>query len=151
MSSLNIMNDNLKCLICPYKAPRIERLRCHMQVTHQGLRVACKLCDHTFTNSSNLNKHTRNKHDGVKFSCKYCERVYTENQTLNRHIDIEHMNKEREIFSCAECKKEFLSKFYLLRHIKTHRGISLYALPAATVFFYLSQKELKAVRTEAEV
>ena len=117
------MNDNLKCLICHYKAPRIERLRCHMQVTHQGLRVACKLCDHTFTNSSNLNKHTRNKHDGVKFSCKYCERVYTENQTLNRHIDIEHMNKEREIFSCAECKKEFLSKFNFLRHIKIHQGI----------------------------
>ena len=118
------MDDSLKCLLCHYRAPRIERLRCHMQVTHQGLRLACKLCDHTSTESSNLKRHIERVHDGLNYPCDYCEKVYAFQYSLKKHIDVEHMNKEREIYSCTECKKEFLSKDSHSQHIQTHQGVS---------------------------
>ena len=117
------MDEQLKCNVCPYKAPRMQRLKRHIQVTHQGLRVACKLCNHTSTDTSNLNRHVQTVHDGVKFSCQYCGKVYVDKYQLYRHAEIAHMNKERPIYCCAECPKEYFSKESLSSHIKTHQGI----------------------------
>ena len=119
------MDEKLKCNICPYIAPRIERLKHHIQVTHQGLRVACKLCDHTSTETSNLNKHVQMVHNGVKYPCQYCGKVYVYRYRLKEHIENKHMNKERQVYSCTECTNEYLSKKAFSDHMKTHQeGIS---------------------------
>ena len=72
------MIEKLECLKCPYIAPRIERLRSHIKVQHQGLRVACQLCPYTATESSNLNRHIASVHDNVRYECEHCQKVYTE-------------------------------------------------------------------------
>ena len=119
------MEDKLRCNICPYKAPRIVRLKRHIQVTHQGLRVACKLCNHTATDTSNLNRHVQTVHDGLTYPCQYCGKVYVDKYNVKRHAENEHMNKERQIYSCEECPKKYLSKAAFSEHMKTHQdGIS---------------------------
>ena len=130
--SREIMNDKLKCLLCPYIAPRLVRLRSHMEVTHQGLRVACNLCDHTSTDSSNLKRHIEKIHEGVRYSCDNCEKTYVVKRDLSRHIDIQHMNKEREIFTCSKCNNDLLSKESLAQHSKTHEGFHMHVTNVIT-------------------
>ena len=117
------MVDKLKCSECPYIAPRIERLRCHIRVQHQGLRLACKLCHYTATESSNLNRHIASVHDHVKYECDYCQKVYKEKNKLKHHIDYQHEKKERKKYSCADCDKTWTSKSSFSSHIKVHQGV----------------------------
>ena len=116
--------EKLTCLKCPYIAPRIERLRCHIRVQHQGLRLACKLCPYTATESSNLNRHIASVHDNVRYECEHCQKVYTEKARLKNHIENEHENKERKKYTCAECNKTYLRKYSFSTHIKVHQGVS---------------------------
>ena len=118
------MIGNLNCSKCPYIASRLERLRCHIRVQHQGLRLACKLCPYTATESSNLNRHIARVHDNVRFECVHCQKVYTEKANLKNHIEIEHENKERKKYTCAECSKTYLSRTSFSSHIKVHQGFS---------------------------
>ena len=60
------MEEDLKCLHCSYVAPRVVRLKRHMEVKHQGLRQACNICSYTCTESCNLKKHIQRVHEGVK-------------------------------------------------------------------------------------
>ena len=60
------MEEDLKCLHCSYVAPRVMRLKRHMEVKHQGLRKACNICSYTSTESCNLKKHIQRVHEGVK-------------------------------------------------------------------------------------
>ena len=119
------MDKNLRCNICPYKASRIERLKHHIQVTHQGLRMACKLCDHTSTETSNLKRHVQLVHDGLTYTCTECQKVYLDKYRLRGHVENKHTDKERQVYTCAECQKEYLSKNSFSYHMKTHQeGIS---------------------------
>ena len=118
------MIEKLKCLKCPYIAPRIERLRCHIRVQHQGLRLACKLCPYTATESSNLNRHIESVHDNVTYECEHCQKVYKAKNILKNHIEVEHENKERTKYTCAECNNTYFSNSSFSSHIKVHQGVT---------------------------
>jgi len=118
------MDGGLQCQICPYKAPRIVRLKRHMEVTHQGLRLACGLCNYTSAESSNLKKHVLRVHEGLKHTCKHCNRVFSEKQILKKHIDFVHLNNPKPIYSCNECRKEFSTRHTLKTHSSVHIGVS---------------------------
>ena len=134
------MVDKLKCSECPYIAPRIERLRCHIRVQHQGLRLACKLCHYTATESSNLNRHIASVHDNVKYECDYCQKVYKEKNKLKHHIDYQHEKKERKKYSCADCDKTWTSKSSFSSHIKVHQGVLFSCDKCLEVPFFLVPK-----------
>ena len=112
------MEGGLQCQICPYKAPKLVRLKRHMEVTHQGLRLACGFCKFTSAESSNLKKHIQRVHEGLKHTCKYCNRTYSEKRKLEKHIDFEHLNKPRSKFSCNDCEKEFYRRDTLRMHTR---------------------------------
>ena len=118
------MDGNLQCQICRYTAPRIVRLKRHMEVTHQGLRLCCKFCNYTSAESSNLKKHIQRVHEGLTYTCGHCNRIFSDNGNLKRHISYMHLNNPRQLFSCSECKKEFYTKQAHQRHTSTHLGIS---------------------------
>ena len=118
------MDGGLQCQICPYKAPRIARLKKHMEVAHQGLRLACGFCKYTSTESSNLKRHIQRVHEGLKHNCEHCDRVFGEKHKLKKHTAFVHLNNPRPIFSCKECKKEFYTREAQRRHTSTHLGIS---------------------------
>ena len=118
------MDENLQCHMCLYIAPRIERLRRHMIVTHQGLRVVCTICSYTSTESANLKKHVQNVHEGLRYTCKYCKRTYTEKSRLKKHVAFIHLNEPRVQFPCNECGKQFLSRNAFEVHNNIHLGIS---------------------------
>ena len=119
-----IMDGGLQCQICPYKAPRMVRLKRHMEVTHQGLRLACGFCQYTSAESSNLKKHIQRVHEHLKYTCEHCNRIFSEKHILKKHLGFVHLNKPRPIFSCNECKKEFYTREAQRRHTSTHLGIS---------------------------
>ena len=118
------MDEGLQCQICPYKAPRILRLRKHIEVTHQGLRLNCGFCKYTSTESSNLKRHVQRVHEGLTHTCEHCNQIFCEKHELKKHIDYIHLNVPRPIYSCNECEKEFFNKKAHQRHTSTHLGIS---------------------------
>ena len=118
------MDGGLQCQICPYKAPRIVRLKRHMEVTHQGLRLVCGFCKHTSTSTSNLKTHIQRVHEGVRHNCEHCDRVFSDKRALKKHIDYVHLNTPRPIFPCNECKKEYYNRHQLKMHTSIHLGIS---------------------------
>ena len=120
-----IMDGGLQCQICPYKAPRMVRLKRHMEVTHQGLRLACGFCQYTSAESSNLKKHIQRVHEHLRYTCEHCNRIFSEKHILKKHLGFVHLNKPRPIFSCNECKKEFYTREAQRRHTSSvHLGIS---------------------------
>ena len=118
------MDGGLQCQICPYKAPRIVRLKRHMEVTHQGLRLACGLCKFTSTESSNLKRHIQVVHESLRHTCEHCNRVFIEKHRLKKHIGYVHLDIPRPRFSCSECGKDFYDKRKLRLHTSSHLGVS---------------------------
>ena len=118
------MDGSLQCQICTYIAPRIVRLKRHMEVTHQGLRLVCGFCKYTSTESSNLKRHIQSVHEGLKHTCKHCNRIYSEKRNLKKHIANVHLKKPRPKFSCNECNKEFHDRHKLKMHTSVHLGLS---------------------------
>ena len=118
------MDENLKCQLCPYTAPRIVRLKKHMEVKHLGLRVACDFCKFTSTETSNLKRHIQQKHENVKYSCQHCDKRFVDNRCLKNHTDFVHLNLPRTIHSCNQCGEKFLQKSALKNHTNKHLGIT---------------------------
>ena len=118
------MDESLKCQLCAYTAPRIVRLKKHMEVKHLGLRVACDFCKYTSTETSNLKRHIQQKHENVKYSCQHCDKTFAENRSLVKHTNFVHLNLPRKIHSCSQCGKKFINKFALKNHTNKHLGIT---------------------------
>ena len=98
----------VKCNICPYNAPRIQRLKCHIQVTHQGLRVDCKLCNRTWIDMCRW--YMMVSHILVSI----VERLYVDEYKLSEHVENEHMNKPRQVYSWQSAQKNIYLRWPFL-------------------------------------
>ena len=118
------MDENLKCQLCPYTAPRIVRLKKHMEVKHLGLRVACGFCKFTTAETPNLKRHIQQKHENVKYSCQHCDKRFIDKSRFKDHVNFVHLNLPRTIHSCGQCGKKFIEKSALKNHTNKHLGIA---------------------------
>ena len=62
-----------QCKQCDYKCKKFDSLKVHMQVQHEGKKIACDQCDHKFSRLDNLKTHIQNKHTKKQFECDKCE------------------------------------------------------------------------------
>ena len=63
----------LSCDLCPYEAPRLIRLKQHVNIKHKGLKYNCNLCSFEATETSNLKRHMMNKHGETSVKSYKCE------------------------------------------------------------------------------
>ncbi|CAH1790242.1 unnamed protein product [Owenia fusiformis] len=90
----------------------------------------CHFCGSHFSTNYNMQRHMRSRHGAgclVPYTCYNCDKTFTRKEYLIEHMTIAHRSSDQdEMFVCAKCPKQFLSKRRLRRHEKTHANTEFY-------------------------
>ena len=87
-----------------------------------GKDLTCKLCKKQCYNTQKLKEHIKGQHlQKTDHFCKPCKKYFSTGNALKVHNDNEH-NQEASKFGCSQCKKLFLTKVQLDKHMTVHRG-----------------------------
>ena len=103
----------------------------HMRVVHKG-QFGCKTtwCKESFVDQDKLIKHEMTHKEDV--ICNECGKQFIHKQNMERHIKAIHMKtqnyhedpqkdtKEKKVFSCTTCGKNFKAANQLFSHKKSH-------------------------------
>merc|ERR1712136_616831 len=132
------------CHMCPKLCSRLEYLRNHVALVHEGMtKQKCAQCGRGFLKSRDLARHKcsaaavcdstgvsapaegtagvlAKKTPVPKIPCPHCDKLFTK-QWIKPHISIEHKGEKE---SCCVCKKEFSCRASLKLHYRNmHQGI----------------------------
>ena len=101
--------------ICDHCDKKFPRKRLHKHMKHHRVYVNCPDCNYEL-NRKLLRNHRKNECKHKDFSCTRCNVTFTDRTSLNRHNSENH--QENDV--CPMCGKEFITKYYLKLHLKTH-------------------------------
>lgn len=109
------------CQICFQNFKNAVTLKTHIQNIHEAkYRVAaiCEDCSATFKSLFALKQHRESVHKRSRsFSCHVCGKKFPNQAQLRRHHRIHGLAEEKRV-KCEFCKKSFLYKHNLLRHVE---------------------------------
>ncbi|OXA45423.1 hypothetical protein Fcan01_20258 [Folsomia candida] len=94
----------------------------HVTIHDSYAMVKCDICGKSVKHAGYLSGHMKRIHTSRKRpSCNICNREFFCSSTLRKHIEDIHSTSERPRFPCGflGCKKTFLQKREVSRHIKT--------------------------------
>ncbi|XP_055711531.1 zinc finger protein 26-like [Phlebotomus papatasi] len=120
---------SLECNMCNLKFHRNDRLKVHMMVKHQGLKVCeCKICGHGFTRADVLKLHMEKRHGAKRqFPCPEpgCKKHYDTEEGLQKHMKSWHDPENpriptNKVWVCEICGKECKSPYLLRKHSYSH-------------------------------
>ncbi|KAA8497818.1 PR domain zinc finger protein 16 [Porphyridium purpureum] len=127
---------SLRCLMCDKNFTSRFNLKRHMQSVHSEARpFGCNQCDLAFKVRDHLQQHIRVSHGASRrheFKCDRCDGTVT---FLTRSNLLRHIRETHEKIMphrCAECGKEFRSKFSLTRHVTMHTDVGQGVLSPST-------------------
>ena len=84
--------------------------------------IKCKECDLIFKCVTVLKEHIREIHP-TNYKCSNCESSFDSGFELETHLLNEHdITKE---FNCAQCKKVFVTKWRLKKHVTMHSNANI--------------------------
>ena len=67
-----------------------------------------------------MNISCTNEESKDLYICEYCARSYNSEKQLKIHIRCKHHKKEAEAFMCSDCKKTFVHRWELNKHMFIH-------------------------------
>lgn len=109
------------CQICFQNLKNAVTLKTHIQNIHEaGDRIAaiCEDCSATFKTLFALKQHRESVHKRSRsFSCHVCGKKFPNQAQLRRHHRIHGLAEEKRV-KCEFCKKSFLYKHNLQRHVE---------------------------------
>ncbi|CAG0902526.1 unnamed protein product [Cyprideis torosa] len=92
---------------------------------HENRHVAtCPTCGKAFISKEALQHHVKT-HEDRSVKCGQCEAVLSSARTLKWHEIAKHGMGEKP-FTCSVCKKGFIEKAFLERHMRWHQERSQY-------------------------
>merc|ERR1712126_777601 len=89
------------CDQCNKEFARKQKLKCHIQSKHDGVKYPCNQCDYQATQQSNLTIHIKSRHEGVRYPCNQCDFQATHQSNLTIHIKSKH---EGVRYPCNQCE-----------------------------------------------
>lgn len=78
--------------------------------------VSTNVSDHGLDVSSSTKKQNE-EHTLSKKKCKHCEQTFLSKVKLNEH---ERFHRDKSVFCCSECEKEFPTENRMISHMKLH-------------------------------
>ena len=146
-------NTASKCESCGKLFLNESSMKRHIKMVHEGNALCqtykCEKCNKTFSLSKSLKIHMSTDHGG-NYKCDLCAQSFSTEMGLRVHFShthrekykakkrsrnkLEHGNYQQEVqkskrksdkmYKCDKCKKEFLTKGYLTKHIENvHEGL----------------------------
>lgn len=116
------------CPLCGKEISSISNMSSHIQQCHPSTPepYRCEECGGYYKTRISLKHHMQSQHTPgrKKFPCKYCGNLFTESRSLREHINCTH--ETTEVFSCEVCKKTFLTRGRLRRHMYIHGEFRLF-------------------------
>lgn len=90
----------------------------HLKEQHGEVhQYRCNLCDDVgFDDRDGYENHIHDKHEGFRVKCHICHRMLK--TKLKTHI--EYIHSTETTASCKICRKNYSSKYKLMRHMKSH-------------------------------
>lgn len=116
------------CPLCGKEISSISNMSSHIQQCHPSSAepYKCEECGGFYKTRISLKHHMQSQHTPgrKKFPCKYCGSMFTESRSLREHVNCTH--ETTEVFSCEVCKKTFLTRGRLRRHMYIHGEFRLF-------------------------
>lgn len=103
----------------------LNHLKYNHSVNVNGLltKMYCDICNKDFTSKQRLRSHLL-YHVKSKYSCKRCPATYNVLKLYRAHLLQHNAPKERKIYSCELCNKEFTKKSNMKQHLEcVHLGL----------------------------
>ncbi|XP_066601141.1 PR domain zinc finger protein 5-like isoform X2 [Prorops nasuta] len=136
--------NNLDCDICNKKFDKVDYLYRHLR-KHTG-EFICTTCLVVFARKENLISHSCFTHRlNPEYECSYCQKTFIQKKYLKRHM-VKHIatgkckwcshvfmsETDRKLHKCVapnheciQCKKKFVHKMHLTRHMKSHTALKV--------------------------
>ncbi|CAG0916590.1 unnamed protein product [Notodromas monacha] len=117
------------CDECSATYARKSSLLKHKLAHHErSVRVfSCPTCGVGFEKYSFLIKHREEVHkEKILFDCDICKKSFGTKGAVRLHKKTVHKTDHVQEFACKSCDKVFRRKDYLLNHMKSHSGKSLF-------------------------
>jgi hypothetical protein len=116
------------CPLCGKEISSISNMSSHIQQCHPSTPepYRCEECGGFYKTRISLKHHMQSQHttNRKSYPCKYCGNIFTEARSLKEHINCSH--ETTEVFSCEVCKKNFLTRGRLRRHMYIHGEFRLF-------------------------
>jgi len=91
-------SKRVPCHLCHFSATRADALKVHVEIVHEGKRVACSYvgCDYAARTKGDLVKHTQAVHEKIRYNCELCEfscgdKFYLKKHVKNKHTTVEYI------------------------------------------------------------
>ena len=109
--------NTLSCERCPYKVTNEvvgkQKMKDHIEIVHEGVRLTCHLCNVKLTRKSNLDKHMQEKHSTETFQCNLCNYLSSCKRNVTRHVRRVHDEKK---FNCNICEFKAAFEWGITKH-----------------------------------
>ncbi|XP_030752913.1 putative zinc finger protein 840 [Sitophilus oryzae] len=123
-----------RCALCDYKTQYKSSIRRHEKVhlaPEERQIFACAQCDKKYMSNRRLQDHiklnhidSRMKESQKKVRCSICDYRARDMSNLKQHEAVHLAPEERELFGCAHCEKQYMTKRHLRDHLKTNHSDS---------------------------
>lgn len=118
----------LECATCNKPFSKVELLRVHCAIEHQGpIAFSCDKCDYSTNIKKDYNRHKKRVHSKKLYCCPLCSENFTTWTALTQHKK-EHKNISIEndalgfVNYCIHCDRTFEKLSYFKRHQNMHNG-----------------------------
>lgn len=109
----------LACSLCEKSLNDFRELKIHYRQEHQTNGYA-KCCGKKLYNRGVLVDHIHFHNNPEYFKCQLCEKILCDRSNLESHLQYFHDSKERTIYRCEICSKDFYRRKVLVRHYLIH-------------------------------
>ncbi|KAK9879634.1 hypothetical protein WA026_006699 [Henosepilachna vigintioctopunctata] len=116
-----IGNPKFKCDQCDRSFYQKKYYKKHIDSVHNK-KFKCDSCNYNYCNKYELNRHNckAKLNEVQRYSCTICKKFYSHPSYVKKHMLRHHSSENQKLFICSSCPKQYMDKYSLKVHMKSH-------------------------------